>query len=470
MNEKDILTALIISDKCCNELIPIISLQLFEVGYIRTILGWVMDYYQLYQKSPKSDILKLYRSHCEEYDESTQENILSVIENLNDRFDESKFNCDYEIENAIKYIKSKSISKLAKDLDSYITSGDVDKAETTLINYRKVERNSGESVSVLDDFEQIADAYTKEDSLLFRFSGDYGKLVGDVNREDFIAFLASMKGGKSFMLIDAGVEALKNGLKVVFFSLEMSKEAMIKRFWLSLSGQVREDLDINNYPYFEDRGDGSYIVKHKSIHKTKASLLNIEKKQKALKRLFRGGEIKIFTEPAYSLTVERLETKIDELEQDGYKPDVIIVDYADIMCPSDKKSDYRNQIDGIWKRLRALAQKKRAVVFTASQTTRGAINREAEAEDIAEDIRKLAHITSMISVSRTKVCKKNSIAIFSQLAVREGEPELRKVVATQCLSLGRPVLDSHFKDEVFFDFEEEDDNNEEKIERKRRFK
>ena len=141
---------------------------------------------------------------------------------------------------------------------------------------------------------------------------------------------------------------------------------------------------------------------------------------------------------------------------------LVIIDYADIMMPSDRNSELRNQLDGIWKRLRAMAQKRKAVVFTASQTNRGAINREVEATDTAEDIRKIAHVTSMVSISKTKYCKENNLAIYSQIAIREGKAETRKVIATQCLELGRPVLDSHWKDDVILDSDEdnsEDDEN-----------
>ena len=63
----------------------------------------------------------------------------------------------------------------------------------------------------------------------------------------------------------------------------------------------------------------------------------------------------------------------------------------------------------------------------------------------------------MLFVS-TKQCKEKSIAIYSQLAIREGEPITKRVIATQCLYLGRPVLDSHWEDEV--ELEENKDENE----------
>lgn len=468
LNERDLLIGLITSDKFCREVAPILNPRQFEIDYSRILAGWIKDYVNNFNVAPKKDILKLYRAHVEEVtDESLQDNILTFIEKIAKDFESQKtFNDDYAIQQAIQYLKSRSLKNFSEDIDSFITTGDIDKAEALITKYRKVEKNSGEGVSILDDSEIVLNAFTEEQDKLFVFDGAFGRLVGDIHREDFVAFLAPMKAGKTFQLIDCGIEALKNGLNVVFFSLEMSRTNMIKRIWKALSGQVTEDTELT-IPYFAEDGS-KWVIENKTTLKKASSILEIEKKQKSLKRMFRGGSFKVFAEPAYSLTVESLETKLDDLAHDGFMPDVIIIDYADIMMPSDRNSELRNQLDGIWKRLRAMAQKRKAVVFTASQTNRGAISREVEAEDIAEDIRKLAHVTSMVSISKTKFCKENSLAIFSQLAVREGEPEMRKVIATQCLALGRPVLDSHWKDDVILDSDEDNFEDDSDVKRKKK--
>lgn len=457
INERDIVYQLIVSDKFCREIVPIINPKMLEVVYVRTIVIWIKDYFQKFKESPKKNIIKLYRSHIDELrDEDLQNNILTFIERLDKDYDKIKVtNEDFAIQNAIKYLRMRSLKNFSEDIDSYIESGDIEKAENCVTKFRKVEVASGEGVSLLDDFDIVTEAFTEEQDLLFRYPGDFGQLMGDVNREDFIAFLAPMKAGKTFSLIDVGIESLKNNLKVVMFSLEMSRTNMIKRVWKALSGQCTKDMEIE-IPYFVEDGD-KWRIETKIVEKKSSSILEVQKRQKSLKRLFRGGSFRIYAEPAYSLTVEGLENKLDDLAYEGFYPDVVIIDYADIMAPSEK-GEYRQQIDGIWKRLRALAQKRKCVVFTASQTNRGAISREVESSDVAEDIRKIAHVTSMISISKTKFCKQNSIAIYSQIAVREGQPETRKVIATQCLALGRPVIESHWKDDVIFD-EDDDDSD-----------
>lgn len=463
LSERDIIYQLIVSDKFCREIIPVLNPKLLEIVYVRTIAIWIKDYFEKFKEAPKKNMMKLYRVHVEEInDDSLQDNILTFIEKLDRDYEKIKVsNEDFAIQNAIKYLKVRSLKNFSEDIDSYINSGEIERAENCVTKFRKVEIASGEGVSILDDSDIITSAFTEEQDKLFAMSGAFGRLMGDIHREDFIAFLAPMKAGKTFSLIDVGIEALKNNLKVVMYSLEMSRTNMIKRVWKSLSGQTIEDEDIE-IPYFEEDGE-KWRIETKTVHKKASSILEVQKKQKSLKRLFRGGSFRIFAEPAYSMTVESLENKLDDLAYEGFYPDVIIIDYADIMAPSEK-GEYRQQIDGIWKRLRALAQKRKAVVFTASQTNRGAISREVEAEDVAEDVRKIAHVTSMVSISKTKYCKEHSLAIYSQLAVREGQPETRKVIATQCLALGRPVIESHWKDDVIFD--EEDEKKE--VERKRK--
>ncbi len=455
LSERDLLIGLITSDRFCREIAPILNPRLLEIDYSRIVSSWVKEYYEQFLKAPKQNISKLYRIHCEELkDEALQENILSFIEKIsNDYINISNINEDFAIEQAINYLKGRSLKNLSVDIDSYLSLGDVKNAENVITKFRKIERSSGENTSILNNFEAIANTYTNEDSILFQFPNAFGKVVGSLHREDFLAYLAPMKRGKSWLLIHTAVTAMMNGLKVVFFSLEMSKESMIKRVWTVLSGQLQEAKDDINFPYFELENDGLYRIRYKEVSRKAVDITSIETKQKALRRLARGGDIQIVSVPAYSLTVESLDAHLDDFEQDEYVPDVIIVDYADIMSPSEK-GDYRHQIDGIWKRLRGLAQKRKALVVTASQSNRESLNRDVDASDISEDIRKIAHVTSMVSLNQTQADVTHNVIRLKQIALREGEREFRQAVCLQCLNIGIPILDSRFDDEVKLDYEE----------------
>ena len=473
LSERDLLIGLITSEKFCREICPILNPRLLEIEYARIVAGWIKNFYSNFKKAPGKDIMKLYRAKCEEIiDEDLQDNVLTFVEKVCKDYENLKtFNDEFALQEAVTYLKARSLKNLNEDIDAYLTSGDISKAENAITKYKSVEKSSGKSVSLLHNTQSLINSFTQEDELLFRFPGAYGDVVGDVNREDFISYLAPMKRGKTFALIDAGVEAVKNGLKVLHVSLEMSESKMQKRYWTALSGQLSKDRDDIEYSYFEKMDTNSkkcWAIEHKTISRKAVSIADIQKKQKTFRRLFRGGDIRIFAVPAYNLTVEQLDLEIDRLnQQEEFVPDVIIVDYADIMTPSDKGNDYRNQLDGIWKRLRGLAQKRKCVVFTASQSGRASINKDADSKDIAEDIRKLAHITSMVSLNQTPSEKKAGILRLKQLALREGEQEFREAVCTQCLSIGRIVTDSHFDDEVLLDNMDENTANTEKKTKKR---
>lgn len=461
LSERDLLIGLITSEKFCREICPILNPRLLEIEYARTVSAWIKDFYDNFKKAPGKDIIKLYRARCEEIrDEDLQDNVLTFIEKVCKDYENIKtFNDEFALQQAVNYLKARSLKNLNEDIDAYLVSGDISRAENAITKYKSVEKSSGKAVSLIYNAESIVNSFTQEDELLFQFPGAYGAVVGDVHREDFISYLAPMKRGKSFALMDAGVVAIQNRLKVLHVSLEMSEEQMLKRYWTSLTGQLNKDRDDINYSYFEKIDTTSkkcWKIKNKIISRKAVSVAEVQKKQKSLKRLFRGGDIRIYAVPAYNLTVEQLDLELDRLEQqENYVPDVIIVDYADIMTPSDKGNDYRNQLDGIWKRLRGLAQKRKCVVFTASQSGRASIDKDADSKDIAEDIRKLAHITSMVSLNQTRQEKKAGIVRLKQLALREGEAEFREAVCTQCLSIGRIVTDSHFDDEVIIDIDNE---------------
>lgn len=466
LNERDILYGLITSEKFCREICPILDPRLFEVDYARIVSSWVREYYNEYKTCPQKDITKLYRSHVDELnDDALKDNVLTFLDKLDRDYDNLKsFNEGYALQQAIVYLKRQSLKNLNADIDAFLLTGDVNKAEDAITKYKTVEKSSGDAVSLMNNSDAIIDSYNEENDILFTLPKAYGKVVGDIHREDLISFLAPMKRGKTFALIDVGINAMQQGLKVLFVSLEMSESNMIKRFWTSLTGQINKDRDDIEYSYFVKDGD-RYIVETKTISRTTTKTADVSKYQKQFKRMFRGGDVRILAVPAYSLTPDQLDTRIERLiQEEEYIPQVIIVDYADIMMPT-FRGEYRHQIDSIWKSLRALAQKRKCVVFTASQSGRGSIGRDVESEDLSEDIRKLAHVTSMVSINQTQDERKGGVVRLKQLAVREGEMEYKQAICTQCLTIGRFITDSHFEDEVFFEENEEIEKDKRKIKR-----
>jgi hypothetical protein len=149
-----------------------------------------------------------------------------------------------------------------------------------------------------------------------------------------------------------------------------------------------------------------------------------------------------------------------------FVPDVIIIDYADIIAPTKGfRGEYRHQIDDIWKRLRRMAQERNALVATVSQSDRAGFFEDVTEVHVAEDIRKLAHVTCMLGLSQKKEEKDLGIMRVGQIAIREGKSVTDQAVVLYSYDIGRAVLDSRFKSEVDLKLKDDDEDEEEKDER-----
>ncbi len=116
---------------------------------------------------------------------------------------------------------------------------------------------------------------------------------------------------------------------------------------------------------------------------------------------------------------------------------------------SSKIKEERHRLDDIWKNLRKLAAERNIALITASQTGRASANADATEADIAEDIRKMAHVTKMITINSSKEERALGLSRIACLAEREDAVIHDQVYALTCLDIGNPCLDSKFRNEVF---------------------
>ena len=456
LNEKDIAVGLIVSDRYCREILPVLNPKFLEIDYIRILSSWIKEYFLEFNEAPKQNIIKLYRSRVTDLrDDALSDNILSLITNLDEN--PGNLNEGFLIDESMKYIKKRSLLCLISDMEACVSMNDVEKAEDLLTKHRIVERSGSETISVMKNLDRVIESFDSEEDVLIKIPGAYGSVLGDIHREDFFAFIAPFKRGKTFALMDLAVRGFLNGLKVLFVSLEMGERSVVKRFWTAISGQISKDREDINYPRFVER-NGVWGVEERRINKKACTIDDIKRMSGFIKRVARTWDIRVLAVPSYSLKAEKLEIKMEKLAyEEDFVPDMVVVDYADIMAPSEK-NEYRQQLDSIWKRLRSLAQKWHCAVITASQTNREALYSDADQQNVAEDIRKIAHVTSMVSINQTEDEKKKGIVRFKQLVIREESAEFRQAVCLQCLDLGKMVIDSRFDDEVEGYLSEDEDD------------
>jgi hypothetical protein len=185
----------------------------------------------------------------------------------------------------------------------------------------------------------------------------------------------------TWALCALGAAAVKAGKTVVHYSMELSEKYVGNRYDTVFTQISSADLS--------DKKDE---VKDK-IHKLKGKLL-----------------IKYF--PPKGVSVKKLESHIEKMTSTGHKPDLIIVDYADLLLSHTNKSDstYAEQ-GGVYIELRGMSGELSIPIWTASQTNRTGIDAEViEADKIADSYAKVMNADFIMSLSRKSKDKLNNTA------------------------------------------------------------
>ena len=445
-DEKEFVTSLIMSDKCCQVLIPYIKLNYFDIDYTRTVVSWVMDYYKKFRNSPKQDIISVYRSRCDEIqDDALKELVLNYIQELG-KNEIAINNEDYLVDKCKDFIDYKAMEIYTEEIQSCLDTKNMDKARQIQSEYRKVstvKRNEVDLMS-LQDCEKIENALNEEEEVLFTLPGAMNDVFGKIHRNDFISLLAPPKRGKSWLLQYIAIQAMKQRLNVILVSMEMTVEENIRRMWKTMfgaeSGLVKDGL-YESCKFVEDSSEqGKYRCELIDVKvNNKAQDVSALQKRLRMNNNY-TGTIKILAYPTNSVTVERICDDVKSYAEDGFVADVVLIDYVNITKKMPGKGDAREKLDEMWLYLRGFASQFHCALITAAQTNRmGASSSIVGSETIGENFKEIAHVTSMVSMERTKSMKNNHIMRLRNIAVRNDKVS-ETCVFPQCLDLGQFVF------------------------------
>ncbi len=159
----------------------------------------------------------------------------------------------------------------------------------------------------------------------------------------------------------------------------------------------------------------------------------------------RWGHIELFVRPADSFTVEDIDRALMIFQhQRGITFDMIVIDYADILKASNEKDEFRHRENKKWMAMRGLSQKWNASLWTGTQARKND-KENMDTEEMAEDKRKMAHVTSFLAMNQTKIEKARGILRISQFLARDDDFDSTKNVhILQSVATGRPVIASYW--------------------------
>lgn len=448
--EKNIITGMIVHDQFLKDITVILKdLSYIKSPYLRLIASWVVDYHKTNDTAPKKLIQDIFIHHRNDIDDEYAENIEKVLSHLNTSFIEGgeHFNYDYHYKKAEEYIKSQSLLVLAADINALVAENNINEAEKMVGEYKRIERPAGSGIDVLSDINLIRRMFSEEEQTLFTIPGAFGEAIKDVYRGDVIAIGGASKRGKSWYMWELAKYALLHGLKIAYFTLEMKDIIMARRIYQSFTGQTKHPmLDGIQIPYFTEEG----LIEYKFVPKTGMEYTQTVRVQRKLKKQVRQGQLRLYDGSSGGTTVAQICSTLDrDALYDDFIPDVVAIDYADIIEPEYRRGDARIQNTEIWKDIkRDIAQKRNNLVITASQLDRQSINNDGDVSNIAENIRKFDQMSHFIVLNQSKAEKKAQLMRVSVSGRHDEFEVMDEVVCLQCLGIGRPIMGSKWKRDI----------------------
>ena len=504
--ERQICQGLITSGRFIRELRQILKPESLQLPFSKIVARWCLEFFDIHNDAPGKIIQDIFiEKRKRELDPDQAETIEEFLSSISDEYsNQETFNTGYYLQKAEIHLRSTSLQNLSKEIIRAVNGGRIEEAEALAKGYERVSRPESKGVDPINDAQVIGNAFSEDSGdKLFSLPGTVGKIMGEFERGWLVAVVGSAKAGKTWWLMLTALKALFAGYNVIFVSLEMTEKAMIRRIWHYINGlptrkwagemlipvwdcehnqkgtcdykskrignvdlikdedkelwipsekSALEDFDAENpkdyIPCTECKGSKNYVCSnwYKKITKEELTIARVLKKKQAMKRsgLIRGSKFHLVEFPSGQLTMSELNAYLYNREQyHGEVFDVIVTDYADKFKP-EHSGEYRHGINEIWEGHKGLAQEKKALVVTGSQSNTARTGKRIGQGSWAEDIRKLNLIDAGWALNMTPDQKIRGLMDIGIMAQRHDYFDvLGSVNVLHQLKIGRPYISSY---------------------------
>lgn len=462
--ERRILTAMITNKDVLGKISTKWDGELFSSTWANLVASWCVTYFEKYGSPPNKSIKSMYESWSEKHkDKDSIQLVEKFLSSLSKESINNPINPELVMDIAQEYFNRVKLFRLRDTVESNLDAGQVGKAEEAVGRHQRLEIGSDATEDLFIDRMAIQTAFSGRTRPLITYPYGLGLFFStSLQREDFVAFEGPDKCGKSFWLTDIAYRAMLQRNKVAFFECgDMSRDQLKMRFMVRVS----------KHPYISPGYKWPYILRYPiEINKNKNpetypeivfqemkfdKPLEPEQAWRACEKVMmdrvksKESYFKLSCHPNSSINVKGIESIMDGWGRSGWFPDVVVIDYADILdVPfGSRKQESRDQTNITWKQLRALAQKRHCLVITATQSDSDAYKSKIlDRHNFSEDKRKLSHVTGMVGINVTDEEKSLGLCRLNWIVLREGEYNSKiPCYVAQCLPMGQPAVRSLFK-------------------------
>jgi len=417
---------------------------LFETHWANLVAGWCMTHLQKYGTPPGKKIQTKFENWAEHTraPEATIDLVAKFLSTLSDKHEQEPQNSDYLLDVAGRYLNKVRLKRLAEGVLEDLERGRVEDAYNSMAGMSKIELGIGAVIKPGEDFDAWRQAFdTNRQRELISYPGELGRWVNPVlTRDSLVGLMASDKTGKSFWLRDLAYRGLRARLRVAYIEAGDNTQDKLMRLLGQRATGLPKDAGMYEIPTGWN-ADGTPVRESRKLEAVTASVA-----YKRFRKVSRGADqMRISCHPNSTINVMGILSMIRDWEREDWVPDVICIDYADILAHPEGTTDSNDRIDETWKQLRRLSQEMHCLVVTATQANAAAYkndeNKVLGRSNFSGRKTKLAEVDGMLALNVAPKDKDRGVTRVNWVVRRDGAySETRSVHVAGCLGIGRPVI------------------------------
>jgi len=374
--QSKVVSSLLTDGKFLDTISEVTTSKFFENDANKWIVSEILAYHDDYKKPPTLDVFK---GQLSKLDNEILKK--TIVEQLRHVFTQiGNVDLDYIKNEFTDFCINQNLKGVILQSVDLLKAGNYDRIKDLVDKATKIGQDTDLGLDYKEDFDDRMEDL-KRSTVPTNWKPINDLMDGGLGPGELGVIVAPSGVGKTWILTAIGADAVRRGLSVVHYSMELSEHYVGARY----------DTVFTQIPSTE-------LKERKDEVKSKIQSLQ--------------GNLLIKYFPPKGVSVRKLNQHIEKMIVSDNKPDLIIVDYADLLLSDSNKTDstYAEQ-GGVYIDLRGMSGALEIPVWTASQTNRSAIDSEViEADKIADSYAKVMNADFIMSWSRKSKDKLNDTA------------------------------------------------------------
>jgi replicative DNA helicase len=362
----------------------VLTEEYFDNQAHKWIIKQILEYFNKYHTTPSMDVLKV---ELKKIDNEVLQ--LSIKEQLREAYKASDEDLKYVEEEFSNFCKNQQLKKALLTSVDFLNAGDYDSIRSMIDNALK----AGQDKNIGHEYNKDTESRYREDyrvTVPTPWEPFNELLAGGLGGGDFGLIFGNPGGGKSWSLVALGGYAVKLGYNVIHYTLELGADYVGRRYDAFFT-----HVPVNN------------ILKNKD--KVDEVVPTLE------------GQLIIKEYPTGKASIGTIESHVKKCIDLDFKPDLVIIDYVDLLRSKRKNRERKDEIDDIYISTKGLARELNLPIWSVSQVNRaGAKDDIIEGDKAAGSYDKIMITDVAISLSRKRQDKVNGTGRFHIMKNRYG--------------------------------------------------